>query len=76
MAKSALRKTKIKRGLYSYRNLFLVATEKLGGDSRLDWIAVDKQAEAERVWNGGKPGDYRFIQNTLNGLKQHIDQEL
>ena len=76
MAHQTYKKSKVQRGLYAYRELYLVATERLGGDCRVEWVAVADLAEAERIQKGNKPTSYQFIHNTLSGLTQYIDQEL
>jgi hypothetical protein len=76
--------TRIRRGLYEYRGYFIVSTEKLGTDKKVDWVAIDQyktntqtaRKECERILHGGVPSEYDFAHNTLRDAKNHIDREL
>jgi len=65
---------KIQRGLYRYRGLYLVATERLTVDKKLDWIAVDNLDAAKKILHGNAPEDYVYVHNTMRDLKKHIDR--
>ena len=66
---------KIRRGLYRYRGLYLVSTERLNDkDKRLDWLAVESLEAAVKIYHGNKPGEYVHVHNTLRDLKRYIDR--
>jgi len=61
-----MHKTKINRGWWMYGDIHIVNTERYGGDRHLDWVAIEGEDEARRIWHGGALREILWVGNRLS----------